>query len=149
MNPAEIKGNDPVKVTAPSVKGPIVKGDGSSNGAPQKIKTNKIKNAIGIFFLVLALLLFLYYVKGLVARFFFSFDKVGSDFDQSTLYKLHLSTDDFGIKRNDYIDFDYVIRTGDASADCGINGRYNVDGLEYVEADGSGDICESLNYERN
>lgn len=138
MNPGEANGN-----------GPSVKGDGPSKVSPPKIKTKQIKNGIGIFFLALASLLFLYYVKGLVARFFFSFDKVGSDFDQSTLYKLHLSEDDFGLKRNDYMDFDYVIRTGDASADCSINGRYDVDGLEYVEANGSGDICESLNYERN
>jgi len=113
------------------------------------IKGSQVFTFIGLSFLVLAVLLFLYYMKGLLGRIFFSFDKLGDEFKQSTMYSLNMpGSDDYGLKRKDYIDFDYYIRTSDGSADCEINGKYDKDGLRYVEAYGTGDVCDNLNYEK-
>jgi hypothetical protein len=118
----------------------------SSNNVDGKIEIKKIRNGIGIFILLMAVLLTLYYIYGLVNRIFFNFKKFGGDFDKSRLYKLHFSRDDYGLKREDYIDFDINIRTDEGLSDCKINGRMREEGLEYVDVKGPSDICQSLKY---
>lgn len=126
----------------------IKKGVNKLSSMDKNLSVGKIVDYLGIFFISLSVLLFLYYVKGLISKLFFSFKNIGSDFEQGKLYKYTRSGSDLGLKRNDYFDFDFVIRTDDASADCEISGRYTKDGLEFVEADGIGDLCNNLNYEK-
>lgn len=126
----------------------IKKGVNKLSSMDKNLSVGKIVDYLGIFFISLSVLLFLYYVKGLISKLFFSFKDIGSDFGQGKLYKYTRSGSDLGLKRNDYFDFDFVIRTDDASADCEISGRYTKDGLEFVEADGIGDLCNNLNYEK-
>jgi hypothetical protein len=118
------------------------------NSIDKNISIREIGNYFGIFLLVLCVLLFIYYLKDLIMKSFFNFKDIGSNFKQGSLYGFTRSGSDLGLKRNDYLDIDLVIRTDDASGDCDISGRYNKDGLEYIEADGTGDLCNSLNYEK-
>lgn len=126
----------------------VKKGVNKLSSVDKNLSLGKLVDYLGIFFISLSVLLFLYYLKGLISELFFSFKNIGSDFEQGKLYKYTRSGSDLGLKRNDYLDFDFVIRTDDASADCEISGRYTKDGLEFVEADGIGDICDNLNYEK-
>ena len=126
----------------------VKKGVNKLSSMDKNLSLGKLVDYIGIFFIGLSVLLFLYYLKSLISKLFFSFKNIGSDFKQGSLYKYTRSGSDLGLKRNDYLDFDFVIRTDDASADCEISGRYTKDGLEFVEADGIGDICNNLNYEK-
>ena len=126
----------------------IKKGVNKISSVDKNLSLGKLVDYIGIFFIGLSVLLFIYYLKGVISKLFFSFKDIGSDFEQGSLYKYTRSGSDLGLKRNDYLDFDFVIRTDDASADCEISGRYTKDGLEFVEADGIGDTCNNLNYEK-
>jgi hypothetical protein len=126
----------------------VKKGVNKLSSMDKNLSLGKLVDYIGIFFIGLSVLLFLYYLKSLISKLFFSFKNIGSDFKQGSLYKYTRSGSDLGLKRNDYLDFDFVIRTDDASADCEISGRYTKDGLEFVEADGIGDLCNNLNYEK-
>lgn len=121
---------------------------------PNKSKTSlekdfsihKIKNSIGLFLIFIAILLTLYYILNMIYRLSFSFNRIGDNFEQSLLHKLHLIRDDYGFKENDYIDFLFNIRTDDGKADCKINGRATNEGLEYVDVKGSSNICQRLIY---
>ena len=126
----------------------IKKGVNKLSPVDKNLSVGKLVDYLGLFFIGLSVLLFLYYLKDLISKLFFSFKDIGSDFKQGTLYKYTRSGSDLGLKRNDYLDFDFVIRTDGASADCEISGRYTKDGLEYIEADGVGDTCNNLNYEK-
>ena len=119
----------------------ILKSDNSST-----IKVKKVRNGIGVILLILGIMLTLYYIYGLTNRISFNFKKLGDDFSKSNLYKLHLIRDDYGLKREDYIDFDINIRTDDGIADCKINGRTREEGLEYVDVRGSSEICQNLKH---
>jgi len=130
---------------------------GTSSGI--KTKLNKLRSIdkgitvrslvdkIGYLFLILAGLCYLLQIKEAINMISFDFKNIGEEFNQSLGYKYGVSSNDYGLKRNDYIDFDYVIRTDDGGGDCKISGRYTRDGLEYVDASGDDD-CNNLNYEK-
>ncbi len=118
----------------------------TENLSEKDVPIKKIRNAIGLFLIFLSVLLLIYSISMIGNRLSFNFKRIAEHFQQSELYEAHLIDEDYGLKRNDYIDFLFNVRTDDGSADCEINGRATKEGLEYVDVKGSSNICQSLIY---
>ena len=117
--------------------------NGAKSNGSSKLTGKTVLYYIGLLLFVCCILLIIYYFIGTLNRLSFNLDKLNDDFSRSITSKLHL-TDDYGLDRNDYINVEYNIRTGDGTADCRIHGRANKDGLKYVRTKGSSDTCQGL-----
>lgn len=120
--------------------------DTNSNSNVSKITFSKLGNYVGYLLLIVAFIFLSKYIYLLFNRFIFNFDKLGDDFDTSTLYNIHMTEDDFGLKLGDYIDFHFNIRTENGLSDCKIDGRKTREGIEYVDVKGLSNECQDLLY---